>query len=334
MDLIMGIEVRFIQVLQEILGWSIPFMKVVSFLGDEEFYMLILPLLYWCVDAGIGLRVGIMLLVSNGLNDVLKTLLHSPRPYWVDPNIKGLHSASGFGKPSGHAQNGVSIWGLLAADYKKRWATIAAIVIIFLIGLSRMVLGVHFVRDVLLGWLVGLLLLLILLKFDRQIANWIGNLNLPGQILITVACSLVLVFIPPLVNSLVPTPEIPQTWYTNAHLSIPDYELPDTYWMDTPLTIGGTWLGLLTGYFLYQKHYGKFNTSGAFLLRLARYPIGAVGVAILWYGLGAIFPRNPDLLSYSLRYLRYSLIGFWISFLSPFIFVKLKLAGKSDLVDS
>jgi hypothetical protein len=45
-----------------------------TFLGDEEFYLLLLPLLYWASAAGWGLRLGVMLLLTAGVNNVLKLL--------------------------------------------------------------------------------------------------------------------------------------------------------------------------------------------------------------------------------------------------------------------
>ena len=51
---------------------------------------------------------------------------------------------------------------------------------------------------------------------------------------------------------------------------------------------------------------------------------------ILWAGLGAVFPDGENLLAYSLRYLRYALIGFWIAGLAPLVFFKLKLANEGN----
>jgi hypothetical protein len=43
-------------------------------------------------------------------------------------------------------------------------------------------------------------------------------------------------------------------------------------------------------------------------------------------GLGQIFPRNADLISYALRFVRYTLIGFWVAGGAPWVFKKIKLA--------
>jgi hypothetical protein len=64
--------------------------------------------------------------------------------------------------------------------------------------------------------------------------------------------------------------------------------------------------------------------------RLLRYPIGLVGVLIFWYGLGLVFPRGDDWLAYTLRYIRYALIGVWITALAPLLFMRLGLAKRPE----
>jgi hypothetical protein len=46
--------------------------------------------------------------------------------------------------------------------------------------------------------------------------------------------------------------------------------------------------------------------------------------------LGAVFPRGEELLSYILRYLRYTLVGLWISAGAPYLFLRLRLAQRED----
>ena len=43
-----------------------------SFLGNEEFFFFVLPLLYWCVDVRLGVRVAIILTLSNSVNSFFK----------------------------------------------------------------------------------------------------------------------------------------------------------------------------------------------------------------------------------------------------------------------
>ena len=63
--------------------WLTTPMQIFSLLGNEEFYLLIMPLFYWCIDARIGLRLGLLLLISNGIVDILKLVIPCPAPLLV-----------------------------------------------------------------------------------------------------------------------------------------------------------------------------------------------------------------------------------------------------------
>ncbi|MFZ3069658.1 MAG: hypothetical protein WA110_00845 [Anaerolineaceae bacterium] len=66
--------------------------------------------------------------------------------------------------------------------------------------------------------------------------------------------------------------------------------------------------------------------------RVLRYLVGVIGLFVLYAGLGSLFPKDAGLWSAVLRYLRYALIGLWISYLSPLLFEKLKI-GTIQPVD-
>ena len=54
--------------------------KVITFLGNEEFYLLAIPLTYWCFDKKFGVKLGIVFLLCAYLNDFLKHIFEEPRP--------------------------------------------------------------------------------------------------------------------------------------------------------------------------------------------------------------------------------------------------------------
>jgi membrane-associated phospholipid phosphatase len=60
----------------------------------------------------------------------------------------------------------------MAVEVKKRWFTIVMVMLIFLIGVSRLVLGVHFLGDVLLGWLIGGLLVWAFASWFQKVGQW------------------------------------------------------------------------------------------------------------------------------------------------------------------
>ena len=101
----------------------------------------------------------------------------------------------------------------------------------------------------------------------------------------------------------------------------------EPYNYDGLLTTTGAFMGLGLGVLL-LFHTGNFSAKGPIWQRVLRYLVGLIGVLALYLGLDAIFPDEVDLLSYSLRFLRYFLIGLWISFGAPKIFTGLNLVEK------
>lgn len=84
--------------------------------------------------------------------DGLKAIFAWPRP------PAGLHEvdAPGYGFPSGHAGNNAVFWATLGRLRRDRRVWAAGVLAVGLVSLSRVVLGVHFVRDVVAGVAVGL----------------------------------------------------------------------------------------------------------------------------------------------------------------------------------
>jgi len=303
--------------------WLVKFFQGITFLGNTEFYILFMPVLFWCIDTSLGIRIGIMLLVSGGINSLLKFSFQWPRPFWVTPKVHNLAEASGFGFPSGHAQNAAGIWGLVAATTRKSWIRWSAVVVILLIGLSRIVLGVHFTHDVLIGWLVGGLLLWLFLKLEKPIAGWFKE-NSPGRQIFALILITALFILPAII--LVPPfnpPRVPQEWIEGAGKMLYPYSY------DGLLTTSGSFLGLGLGIILLVRA-GMFNQKGKVWQLILRYLVGIIGVLIFYMGLGSIFPDDMSLLSYSLRFFRYFLVGLWISYGAPMVFSWLKLSQNES----
>jgi membrane-associated phospholipid phosphatase len=325
------IGITFILYLQSLGGWLAPPMKFFTFLGEEQFFLLVMPILYWCVDAALGLRIGIILLLSAGLNDVFKVIFHGPRPFWIDTRVQALRFESSFGIPSGHAQSAAAVWGMLAALINRSWLWIISIAVIFLIGLSRMVLGVHFPTDVLAGWLIGALLVWVALRLETPFRSWMSRFNLWGRILVVLAASLALILLGVLARLSVENWQMPAEWVKNATLAYPDLP-PDQKPVDpfNPsglVTAAGVLFGLGAGA-LWLAQAGGFEAGGIFWKRVARFLVGLVGVALLYLGLAAILPKGEALFPEILRYARYALVGFWVAGLAPYIFVRIGLAEK------
>jgi hypothetical protein len=253
-----------------------------------------------------------------------KLISHSPRPFWVDTRIHPFASGGGFGLPSGHSQSAASIWGLLAVNAKQVWVKITMLVIIFMIGLSRLFLGVHYPRDVLTGWTLGLLLLFVFVKSEKLITNWMAKRKFYNRILIYFLLSVLLFTIPYAISTANAAWDMPDIWIENASRGLDDSPL-DPFNPEWGFTVAGTCFGLLAGYDILKKKIPSYSAKGSLNHRLLRYPVGVMGILLFWYGLGFVFPDSADAISYSLRYFRYALVGIWVSYLAPLTFIKLGL---------
>ncbi|MGE5654049.1 MAG: phospholipid phosphatase, partial [Bacillota bacterium] len=56
------------------------FFSLVTQLGSEGFYVFVIALLFWCVDKRLAFRLGVVFLVGQFANSVLKNLWRVPRP--------------------------------------------------------------------------------------------------------------------------------------------------------------------------------------------------------------------------------------------------------------
>ena len=271
------------------------FFQGVTFLGDAEFYLLLAPIFIWCVDYRLGARLGVVFLASSYLNAFVKNLLAQPRPCALEPEVCVVE-AEGHGLPSGHSQNAVVFWGIIAHWVGQAWAWAVAILLMVLIGFSRVYLGVHFLTDVLAGWAIGIVILAIFIAFDARIESWLGSLSLTVQLALALA-------IPLLLLALHPT--------------------------EVTVQIAGALMGLAIGIALTMR-YLKYDAGGPLWKRAARFLVGVAIVAAIFFGLRLVFPAEGESLHGPFRYVRYGLVGLWISAGAPWLFLKVKLAAAGE----
>ena len=316
--------------LQGLGSWLAPVMQFFTFLGNEEFYLFVLPVFVWAIDYGLGFRIGVMLLLTAGFNDLAKISFRQPRPYWVDPEVAGFSEpAGGYGLPSGHAQTSLSIFGLLAYEVKARWLTVTTVIAVFMIGMSRIYRGEHFLTDVLGGWVIGGIVLFGFVKLSGPVERWFSRLGFGAKVGAVFAYSLAFILLMAAVISIPADYQVPSEWLTNAAQAYPDEPI-EPLKLSSPITSAATLFGVSLGYFWTQRRGGFKAHEGTWWQRLLRFLVGLVGVAVFWMGLDLIFPGNEDLLSWTLRYLRYALTGLWISGLAPLAFIKLRLGEKAS----
>jgi len=296
--------------------------KLLSFLGTESFYILVMPAVYWCVDALSGLRMGMILVLSGTLNGIVKLIFKSPRPYWVDKRVVPIAQERSFGLPSGHAMNAASLWGQISREFQKRWLTWVCIAMIVLIGLSRVVLGVHYTFDVAVGWVLGLAVYLLFNHYYTPLAARVKILPLKRQLALALLSSLLLVTLIILADLPGRTWVMPAAWAEGAG-QINPFDSRGLY------TVAGLWFGFLAGFMLLRAQLGTLQSRLGGIHLLWRYLLGLAGVLLIYMGLGKFIPKTLTISTFLLQYLHSALLGFWIAYLAPRLFKTLGIATFS-----
>ena len=314
--------IQFIQTLQSMSPTLDSFMKAVSFLGTIDFYLILIPFLYWVVSAQLGFRVLLVLLSTDFLGIAFKQLLHQPRPYWVG-DVKALAEETSYGIPSTHASDTIAVWGYLVYKINKAWLWVLTFLVVLIVGISRMYLGVHFPTDVLGGWLLGLVGILLVVMGEKWLSPYLKKQSTGILIGIGFLVSVGMILIGWLIGLLIASSPDPAEWaeYAAKARGISHY-----------FTLAGATFGAVAGYPLMQQ-YAAFQTSGGWARRIGRYLLGMVGVLLLYFGLDMLFgmlAADESTLGLILRYIRYGTVTFWAIFGAPWVFLKLRLAERVE----
>lgn len=321
MESILDLGIQLIIYLQNMGDWLITPMHIFSFLGTENFFLIIAPVVYWCIDAKLGLRLGLYLMVSASLNDAFKILCHGPRPYWINTQVKAYAVETSFGIPSGHSMNSATIWGTLATTLRKGWAWIIAIFLIIMIGLSRLYLGVHFPSDVLVGWFLGIVLIITLFKVEKPIHKWLKKQSDIQKIIMALIVALTLIAFGYIARITLSGWELPSSWVQNAASGTGVIEPIDPLNPCSLVSSAAALFGLVLGYILLDSK-GGFQISGSVGEKMTRFFIGLIGIILFWKGLDLVFPDGVDLISLTFRFIRYAIVGAWVTGGAPWVFIR------------
>lgn len=149
-----------------------PIIKIVTNFGGSIILGLITILILILIkNMKIGLSVLINLCSVTVLNLVLKSILQRPRP-----NEYRMINETGYSFPSGHSMISMAFYGfIIYLIYKNiknkylKWISIILLsILILMIGFSRIYLGVHYVSDVLAGFLFSISYLIVYIKIINK----------------------------------------------------------------------------------------------------------------------------------------------------------------------
>lgn len=247
-------------------SWQGPFLtgvfRVITALGNEEFYLFLLPVLYWTWNKRAMRRLVVLFLPALLLGVYLKYALHVPRP--AGPHLVATTGAS---FPSGHALGATVVWGYLALAVRRRWFWVAATALVLLIGLSRIALGVHWPSDIAGGIAIGALLLIFFHRIEER-ASAFCRRQKPAVLagLLVVAATVICVLFP----------------------------------VAESFVVMGLFVGMGTGMIVERRRI-RFRVAGSLATCVGRIFVGSVGTFACWKGLSLLLPpgKLTSMVSYA-----------------------------------
>lgn len=137
-------------------------LKVVTFFGAPLWcYLLVVPMGLLLLKRHLPRLAVFLLATTTGgglLNTALKLAVNRPRPSLLDP----VATAHGRSFPSGHAMSSTIVYGALllvvlpwVTPARRRLAVAGAVIMVLVVGFSRLALGVHYLSDVVAGYVLG-----------------------------------------------------------------------------------------------------------------------------------------------------------------------------------
>ncbi|MFK5883856.1 MAG: phosphatase PAP2 family protein [Candidatus Izemoplasma sp.] len=261
-------------------GFFTFFFNFISFMGEEYVYIILLGFVYWTYNKTLGELLGLSLAFSAVVNTTIKNIVAAPRPFEEYPNeVTNFResTATGHSFPSGHTQGFSSVLFAFVFYLKKRWILYTASIFVILMMFSRMYLGVHYLKDVLAGASIGILISFIMYYLFMKYKDEEKTLHL---IYIGLGVSL-----------------LPFIFILDGE------DFFKTY---------GLFIGFISAV-IFEKRYVKFSLDTTNIKKVLRVIFGLVIVLIIQIGVKALYSSNIDEFTLTfnlLNMLRYFLMAF------------------------
>lgn len=294
-------EADFIRAIQSGLsnGFTDWLFSVITFCGDEIFFMVVAMVFYWCISKRDGFKFINVYFVGCAIVECGKVLVKRPRPYlaYSDNNyVRSIGEATGgYSFPSGHSHSISNMSTQLVIKYRKSHLKIVLPIVgtlTLLVLFSRIFLGQHYLTDVLAGLAIGIAVAIIFSRLFELMKNreeWL----MVGIIPLCILASIL-------------------------------FYVYNPSGADKVLKVTGAYIAVAAGYFI-EKRCVRLNIRAKLWQHILKIVVGGGVAAGLLYGLKFLIPEQQIFL-YS--FLRYFLVGAWAILGAPALFKLLKLYNK------
>lgn len=263
-------------------------LRILTDWGGPLGWLFALQLCCYLVGLRAGLRLTVLALLTLLLNTWLKWLFVAPRPYLLDESLMVHRPTGGFGMPSGHAQGAAVVWWGLAGEARPRFSLVFALVLLGLaVAVSRWLLGVHSLPQIVVGISLGLGTLLLAQRFGARVDDLLSGLSVRRWLILVLVALLVPVGITELLLMLRADYQVPDCWLANAVARGADpkqFSHEVLFARSAPLATAAALLGVL-GVAALDSRQPLKASSGSERLRVTF--VGTLVTALFWLFAGA-----------------------------------------------
>lgn len=278
------------------------FFQTITYLAQEIFVVTIICWLFWCSDKKQAYSLGFAYFTSGLLVQGLKITFRIPRPWILDSGFQAVASAvpdaTGYSFPSGHTQSITALFATIALQVKKTVLKILCFIIIGAVMLSRMYLGCHTLKDVLVSFIITLICVLLINHFLYK-KDYISGHEGVAAAVMAVICSILCLY---------------------AIILYRSNTIAMEYAADC-LKASGAGAAFAIGYYA-ETRFIRFSPPATLQGKIIRMLAGLIVAALLLEGLKPIIGT-----SLTASFIRYFLTVLWIIAVYPALFNRMAKAS-------
>lgn len=271
------------------------FFQFITYFAQETLVILIICWIYWCRSKKLAYTLGFTYFISGLLVQGLKITFRIPRPWILDPDFTPVPSAvpaaTGYSFPSGHTQSGTALFSILGFASSRKTLRTLCIFMTAAIGFSRLYLGVHTPKDVLVSLILTLLISIIIWKISPALTGPFAKDRKVTLLMALFSAALLL-----------------YAFGLQKSGALPLSEASDCF------KACGAGLGFAAGYYL-ERHRIRFSHPVTRRSQVICFFLGIAGTLILQQGLKPLL--GSSLIAGTIRYF---IVVFWILALYPLLF--------------